>query len=318
MLSIENVSLLDVKCKQCFTKKKRTLSDVSGKIAYMMNVSKRIKQTRKRLGYSQDVLGAKVGVSRVAVSQWERGESSPSGRYLNDLSAALGVSVDWLLTGNDSSHEVDHLVPASWGSWKTSDALKLTKQFLENMNAEQRAAFLSDRRFDNLLVLSPEDHQLLSGVAEEGAGLSNVEPAIVPQGGRVPILSYVQAGNWREICEQATGFDGNVEYVTASVDIGPRGFGLWLRGNSMTPQFNEGDLVIVDPDEQPRPGDFVVAKNGSDEATFKKYRPRGIDEHGQEVFELVPLNDDYPPMHSDRQHIEIIGVMVEHRIFRKR
>lgn len=86
----------------------------------------------------------------------------------------------------------------------------------------------------------------------------------------------------------------------------------------MNPVFNEGDLVIIDPDESPRPGDYVVASNGGDEATFKKYRPRGIDENGQEVFELVPLNEDYPPMHSDRQHIEIIGVMVEHRIFRKR
>ncbi|QXC10517.1 S24 family peptidase [Aeromonas sp. FDAARGOS 1408] len=140
----------------------------------------------------------------------------------------------------------------------------------------------------------------------------------MPVGRRVPILSYVQAGHWREMCEQASGFDGNVEYVSASIDIGPRGFGLWLRGNSMTPLFNEGDLVIVDPDESPRPGDYVVAKNGSEGATFKKFRPRGIDENGQEVFELVPLNDDYPSMHSDRQHIEIIGVMVEHRIFRKR
>lgn len=148
--------------------------------------------------------------------------------------------------------------------------------------------------------------------------LSNVEPAVIPQGNRVPILSYVQAGNWREMCEQATTFDGNVEYVSASVDVGPCGFGLWIRGNSMIPFFNEGDLVIVDPDESPRPGDYVVAKNGGEETTFKKYRPRGIDENGQEVFELVPLNDDYPPMHSDRQHIEIIGVMVEHRTFRKR
>ncbi|MGN5142067.1 LexA family protein [Aeromonas caviae] len=226
-----------------------------------MKINERIKQTRKRLGYSQEILGSRVGVSRVSISQWERGENTPNGRYLNDLAAALGVTVDWLLTG------------------------------------EGEGAVMS----------SPEVIP----------GYHNVEPAVIPQGNRIPILSYVQAGNWREICEQATTFDGNVEYVTASVDIGPCGFGLWIRGHSMTPMFNEGDLVIIDPDEQPR-RDYVVAKNGSEEATFKKYRPRGIDENGQEVFELVPLNDDFPTMHSDRQHIEIIGVMVEHRIFRKR
>ncbi|ATM01293.1 LexA family transcriptional repressor [Aeromonas sp. CA23] len=148
--------------------------------------------------------------------------------------------------------------------------------------------------------------------------ISNVEPAVIPQGTRIPILSYVQAGNWREMCEQASSFDGNVEYVSVGGDIGPYGFGLWLRGDSMLPLFKEGDLIIFDPDESPQPGDFVVAKNGTDGATFKKYRPRGIDENGQEVFELVPLNDDYPSMHSDRQHIQIIGVMVEHRSFRNR
>jgi len=227
-----------------------------------MKINERIKQTRKRLGYSQEILGSRVGVSRVSISQWERGENTPNGRYLNDLAAALGVTVDWLLTG--------------------------------------------------------EGEGAVTSAPEVIPGYHNVEPAVIPQGNRIPILSYVQAGNWREMCEQATTFDGNVEYVAASVDIGPCGFGLWIRGRSMTPMFNEGDLVIIDPDEQPRPGDYVVAKNGSEEATFKKYRPRGIDESGQEVFELVPLNDDFPTMHSDRQHIEIIGVMVEHRIFRKR
>ncbi|HHQ4530617.1 TPA: LexA family protein [Aeromonas hydrophila] len=227
-----------------------------------MNVSERIKTRRSACGFTQEQLAARVGVTRVAVSHWERGGAEPKGRYLNDLADALGVTVDWLLTGDGEARGQ----PAP----------------------------------------------------EVMPGYHNVEPAVIPQGTRVPVLSYVQAGNWHEMCEQATAFDGNVEYVTAGVDVGPCGFGLWLRGQSMEPFFKEGDLIIVDPDEAPQPGDFVVAKNGSEEATFKKYRPRGIDESGQEVFELVPLNDDFPTMHSDRQHIQIIGVMVEHRSYRKR
>ncbi len=258
MLSTENVSLVDAKCKLCFLKKKRTLSMASSKIAYMMNVSERIKQTRKRLGYSQDVLGAKVGVSRVAVSQWERGESSPSGRYLNDLAAALGVSVDWLLTGKGNASE-------------------------------------SSPAFE-----------------------SNVEPALIPQGVRVPILSYVQAGHWREMCEQATAFDGSLEYVAVGVSVGSCAFGLWVRGNSMEPDFREGDLLIVDPDEAPKAGDFVIAKNGSEEATFKKFRSRGEYEDGSPRFELVPLNDDHETLCTDHTPISIIGVVVEHRRILKR
>jgi len=254
-----NVSSPSSKGNKNLPKKEVKTTESFCKITYM-NIHSRIKAQRLVHGLTQESLAKKLGINRVSISQWERGDTSPKGNNLVRLAEILGVKPEWLLFGDDA----------------------------------------------------------VSGAGTNLAGYHNVEPAVIPKGSRVPILSYVQAGNWREICEQATTFDGNVEYVSASVDIGPCGFGLWLRGNSMTPFFNEGDLVIVDPDEQPRPGDYVVAKNGSEEATFKKYRPRGIDENGQEVFELVPLNDDYPTMHSERQHIEIIGVMVEHRIFRKR
>lgn len=61
------------------------------------------------------------------------------------------------------------------------------------------------------------------------------------------------------------------------------------------------------------PGDYVVAKNGSEYATFKKYRARGVNENGEEVFELVPLNPDFAALNSAVEKISIIGVVVEHR-----
>ncbi|MGL5597932.1 MAG: LexA family protein [Aeromonas sp.] len=133
----------------------------------------------------------------------------------------------------------------------------------------------------------------------------------------IPIISYVQAGVWTETSE-IRSYDGNISYLTTDLDLGPRAFAIVIRGNSMESEFVEGDQVLIDPDEPLHPGNFVVAKNGEEEATFKKYRPRGYGEDGQEVFELVPLNDDYPTMRSDRQPIQIIGSMVEHRRRRKR
>ncbi|MFM5344583.1 helix-turn-helix domain-containing protein [Aeromonas veronii] len=133
---------------------------------------------------------------------------------------------------------------------------------------------------------------------------------------RIPVISYVQAGVWtapNEISE----CDGNVAYITTDLELGERAFAIVIKGNSMEPEFTEGDLVLIDPDEPLHPGDFVVAKNG-EEATFKKYRPRGYSEDGNEIFELAPLNDDYATMRSDRQPIQIIGTMVEHRRRRRR
>lgn len=232
-----------------------------GNFGYM-TINDRILSRRKLLKLSQLELANRIGITRVSVGKWESGLNQPKGRYLNDLAAALGVSVDWLLTGKEEG---------------------------------------------------------TMGVSEPPfPGYRNVEPAEIPQGTRVPILSYVQAGQWREMCEQATAFDGSLEYVAAGVSVGSCAFGLWVRGNSMEPDFKEGDLLIVDPDEAPKAGDFVIAKNGSEEATFKKYRSRGEYDDGRPRFELVPLNDDHETLSTDQTHIAIIGVVVEHRRILKR
>ncbi|POV93649.1 DNA-binding protein [Aeromonas sp. ASNIH8] len=159
------------------------------------------------------------------------------------------------------------------------------------------------------------DYILYGGEIEQSAA-PNMEMA-QPDIHRIPVISYVQAGVWtapNEIRE----CDGNMAYITTDLDLGQRAFAIVIRGNSMEPEFTEGDLVLIDPDEPIHPGDFVVAKNGEEEATFKKYRPRGYSEDGKEIFELAPLNDDYATMRSDRQPIQIIGTMVEHRRRRKR
>lgn len=62
----------------------------------------RLQQLRKANGYSQDVLAEKLGISRQAVSKWERAESSPSVDNLIDLAKLYGISVDEMLnTDND-------------------------------------------------------------------------------------------------------------------------------------------------------------------------------------------------------------------------
>lgn len=52
---------------------------------------------RKAAGLSQEALAAQLGVSRQAVSKWERSESSPDTDNLIALAALYGVSLDELL-----------------------------------------------------------------------------------------------------------------------------------------------------------------------------------------------------------------------------
>lgn len=139
----------------------------------------------------------------------------------------------------------------------------------------------------------------------------NIVPAAIGKRA-IPVISAIQAGTVKEITEPYEIGDG---YATLYTDdsYSKWAFGLEIEGDSMLPEFRPGDLVIVEPEWEPRPGEFVVAKNGKDEATFKKYRERGIDANGNIVFELVPLNDDYPTLRSDITPLVVIGVMAEHR-----
>lgn len=133
----------------------------------------------------------------------------------------------------------------------------------------------------------------------------------------VPLIDYVQAGAWSAPADPYTLGDAH-EWLLTDLDLHKDSFALEIRGDSMTPDFQPGDRVIIDVGIQPQPGDFVVAKNGDQEATFKKYRVRGYDETGNITFDLVPLNSDYPTISSDMTPIHVLGVMVEHRKYRKR
>ena len=144
---------------------------------------------------------------------------------------------------------------------------------------------------------------------------ANTEPAPIGVR-RIPVISAIQAGMWAEIADNFAPGDAD-EWLLTDLDMSASSFALTIRGDSMLPEFNPGDRVIIDPEVAPHPGDFVAAKNGEQEATFKKYRPRGMDAQGNMVFELVPLNDDYPTLRSDVQPIRIVGTMVEHRKYRR-
>ena len=60
---------------------------------------------RKKAGYSQEELADKLGVSRQAVSKWERGEASPDTENLIALSRLYGVTLDDLVNKEPSESE---------------------------------------------------------------------------------------------------------------------------------------------------------------------------------------------------------------------
>lgn len=179
----------------------------------------------------------------------------------------------------------------------------------------------TDNLFSLAKALNCSPFWLHFGRGPESMGLLDAEPPIPVDDGnwtQIPVVSLVQAGSWNHAVDSFEPGDGydflEVDKRLAST-LSVGAFALEIVGDSMLPEFREGDRVIVDPGWTPKPGDIVVAKlDDQDEATIKKYREGPADEEGYPVIELVPLNTDYATLRMDqRRPGRVVGVVVEHR-----
>jgi len=145
------------------------------------------------------------------------------------------------------------------------------------------------------------------GIEEEPTETPNFSPAPPPRNDprQIPIISWVQAGDWQDVFDPYQ--PGYAEdWITTTETNHPNAFGLVIHGDSMEPEFMEGDIITVDPGREAISGSYVVAKNGQ-EATFKQLV---ID--GNNVF-LKPLNTRYPIKDVTGMEIKIVGVVIEKR-----
>ncbi len=119
--------------------------------------------------------------------------------------------------------------------------------------------------------------------------------------GTVPLLSWVQAGPFTSAddpCDVA-----ECDRVATTAPVRQRTFALRVENTSMSPDFPPGTVLIVEPDLDPRVGDYVIVANGAAEATFKQLVRDGDD------WMLRPINPQFPvkPM---PEHGRIVGVVV--------
>lgn len=97
-------------------------------------MAQRLVDRRKAAGLSQEALAAQLGVSRQAVSKWERSESSPDTDNLIALAALYGVSLDELLYGEAAS-DADG---SEDGSTETVDEAKEAEDSAEHADCSDK------------------------------------------------------------------------------------------------------------------------------------------------------------------------------------
>ena len=145
--------------------------------------------------------------------------------------------------------------------------------------------------------------------------VSNLRPLNegLTAGSTIPVLGKVPAGVPIEAVEDIID---EIELTAAMTNDRHDYFALLVSGNSMYPEYMDGDIVIVRKQETAETGDDVVAYVNGYDATLKRLvrSMRGIT--------LRPLNPEFEPRTFTNEEIETIpvriaGVVVEQRRNRK-
>jgi len=120
---------------------------------------------------------------------------------------------------------------------------------------------------------------------------------------RIPLINFVQAGGFGSGTDQYPYPGVAEEYVETDLQ-GRYLFSMRVKGDSMEPLFFEDEIIIIDPEIQPQPGDYVIIKkDDEEEATFKQLKKyRG-------VWVMHPLNPRYEDIEMTKG-MRIVGKVI--------
>lgn len=126
---------------------------------------------------------------------------------------------------------------------------------------------------------------------------------------RVPVLGTIPAGIPIEAIEDIIDWE---EVPADWTRGGKEYFALQVRGDSMYPEYRDGDIIILQKQETCESGDDCAVMVNGDDATFKRVK------RNESGIVLQPINPAYDPyIYSNKQIMElpvrIIGVVVELR-----
>jgi SOS-response transcriptional repressor LexA len=124
--------------------------------------------------------------------------------------------------------------------------------------------------------------------------------------GRVPLISWVRAGQWSPAADPYAVGDAE-DWLDSPVRANGV-YALRVRGESMynpagPKSYPDGCIIFIDPQRKsPHNGERIIAKiDGNDEVTFKVY----VEDAGRTF--LKPLNPQFPPIF---EKFKVLGTVI--------
>ena len=194
------------------------------------------------------------------------------------------------------------------------DVLNLAKPFQQKYNIKFSKSHLSqyvngksnpdnEKIFLLSKVFGVTEAWLLGYNVPRYERIENTGPQ-TPQGLKIPVLGTVAAGIPISAVEEILDY----EEVPQSWKNQGEFFGLRIKGDSMKPDINHGDTVIVRKQSTANNGDVVITLVNGDDVTCKKF------EKLDNGIILISNNSEYSPMYFSSEEVVTKPVVILGRV----
>jgi phage repressor protein C with HTH and peptisase S24 domain len=252
----------------------------------------KLRRQRRRLGYTLDELAGKTGISKPYLSLIETGRvpNPPSDEKLRRLEQVLGFTTGELVSQA-------HLQ-------RTPRDVRAMLQALVKEGARESGGRGQEPAANGKHALALATGSTLGGATSlDDAYMTGVLQRLVDHSAgnveqvrtnSVPVINRVSAGYPKDFTDLSYPKGVADDYVGCP-DVADRdAFAARVHGDSMTPKYREGDIVIFSPAAQPRDGDDCFVRFADGQTTFKRvFFETG--EGGKPVMRLQPRNEKYRP-----------------------
>lgn len=240
----------------------------------MARLGQQIRARRQSLGMTLDVLSGAVGYTKGYLSAIETGKRPrpPSEELLGRLERALGL-------------EEGKLIRESRWESTPREIREIVRELSRRSRAAARLASLVLGEKGSGAAWSAEIERLATEVRGLGAPLR--------EGVQVPVLGSAGGGYPAEPAGESRLWDQAVGVVSVPVELGDGAYAVRVVGDSMKPDYEEGDVVILSPGPGWRSGaDGLVYLRGGGSRFCRVFCESGGG--GQEMVRLQPVNHACP------------------------
>ncbi len=257
-----------------------------------------LRELRRRRGVSLADLATCVGCTPSYLSAIECGKRShPTEALITSLESVLDADPGTLLG------------LAHWE--QTPGPIRADYQFMQEQdrNAKQLARLLTQSAkagtsLDDLFA-SGVLKRAIDRVDPEGVDNSNTDTDTrrVRLGNQVPLINKVTAGYPADFTDLDYPARVADEYIRTPDLSDPDAFAARVVGDSMHPNYQEGDIVVFSPAKAIESGaDCFVRFERDAQSTFKRVYFE-TNEVGDELIRIQPINNAYPPTTVPREEI---------------